>query len=106
MAHTPGPWRFSHDEYAGHYDVSTFDPNAGSESISQVLYVANTPGGRGEGDARLIAAAPSLLEALRDLFASYKKLADSGDAGFWSLEDTPVGQKAIAAISLATEGEG
>lgn len=39
---TPGPWKVSHDEYAGHYDVSTFDPERGSEAIAQVLY-ANTP---------------------------------------------------------------
>lgn len=63
---TPGPWKVSHDEYAGHYDVSTFDPECGSEAIAQVLYANNEPGGRGEADARLIAAAPALLEALED----------------------------------------
>lgn len=40
-----------------------------------------------------------LLEALECLFASYKQLADSGDAGNWSLEDAEEGKKALAAIS-------
>lgn len=55
-----------------------------------------------EGEARLIASAPDLLEALTELFASYKELADSGDAGFWSLEDTDEGKRALAAIAKAT----
>jgi len=42
-----------------------------------------------------------LLAALKDLFSDYKKLADSGDAGFWSLEDFPVGKQAMAAIAAA-----
>jgi hypothetical protein len=58
----------------------------------------------------LIAAAPEtaaerdrLLEALKELFADYKQLADSGDAGNWRLEETEAGAKALAAIA-AVEG--
>lgn len=36
-----------------------------------------------------------LLEALQALFADYKALADSGDAGFWSLEKTEVGKRTM-----------
>lgn len=43
-----------------------------------------------------------LVTALRDLFDSYKSLADSGDAGNWSLEDLDEGKAAIAALA-ATE---
>lgn len=53
--------------------------------------------------ARLIAAAPDLLEALIALFDDYKSLADSGDAGNWALEEQPVGIQAVAAIRKATE---
>lgn len=53
-------------------------------------------------DARLIAAAPELLEALQALFDDYKALADSGDAGNWSLEDMECGKAALAAIAKAT----
>lgn len=42
-----------------------------------------------------------LLEALQCLFEDYKQLADSGDAGNWSLEDIPAGKKAINAINKA-----
>ena len=52
--------------------------------------------------ARLIASAPDLLEALTALYASYKALADSGDAGNWRLEDTNEGQQTLAAIARAT----
>lgn len=43
-----------------------------------------------------------LLEALTELFRSYKALADSGDAGNWKLESQPEGKLAIAAIAKAT----
>lgn len=42
-----------------------------------------------------------LVEALQALFDDYKRLADSGDAGNWSLEDLPVGQQALAALAKA-----
>lgn len=51
---------------------------------------------------RLIASAPDLLEALTALYADYKALADSGDAGNWRLEDTDSGKQALAAIARAT----
>ncbi|EPS5313719.1 hypothetical protein ACVFA2_002320 [Escherichia coli] len=50
---------------------------------------------------RKMAAAPDLLAALQVLFSSYKELADSGDAGFFRLEDYPEGQQALAAIAKA-----
>ncbi len=36
--------------------------------------------------------------ALNNLFDDYKQLADSGDAGHWSLEDIPEGKEAIEAL--------
>jgi len=54
-----------------------------------------------ESDASIACAAPDLLEALEGLFADYKALADSGDAGNWALEDITAGKKAMAAIARA-----
>lgn len=88
--HTEGPW--------------TYVPRHVAESEPEV----RAPAGwliactASDYDARLIASAPELLAALRDLFNNYKQLADSGDAGFWRIEDTPEGQKAMAAIAKAT----
>ena len=52
-------------------------------------------------NARLHEVNAELVEALQALFDDYKRLADSGDAGNWSLEDLPVGQQAIAALRKA-----
>lgn len=43
------------------------------------------------------------VAALQALFDSYKDLADSGDSGFWCLEDQPVGKQALAALKSARE---
>ncbi|MGB3846025.1 MAG: hypothetical protein WA940_09165 [Sphingopyxis sp.] len=44
-------------------------------------------------------AIDELVAGLRALFADYKLLADSGDAGFWSLEDLPIGIETLALLS-------
>lgn len=57
IVHTPGPWRY-YDIYAGEYQ-EVFGPRSpGSDDRLQVV---------GKGDAKLIAAAPDLLEALRKI---------------------------------------
>jgi hypothetical protein len=42
-----------------------------------------------------------VIAALQGLFDSYKRLADSGDAGNWSLEETDEGKAALAALAAA-----
>lgn len=54
---------------------------------------------REQSTAQLEADRADLLLALKALFESYKDLADSGDCGFWSLEDQPVGKQALATIA-------
>lgn len=49
--------------------------------------------------ANCINHADALADALECLFESYKRLADSGDAGNWMLEDLEVGQQAIKALA-------
>lgn len=89
--YTEGPWEVDED-----FDVTT----DGGAVVSWTAQGAFEPEEM-IANARLIAAAPELLKALQELFADYKQLADSGDAGNWSLEDTDAGKKAMAAIVKA-----
>lgn len=92
--HTPGPWKVREIPEGMFACKSwTVDFSDDEEQVVDHVYV--------EADAHLIAAAPDLLGALESLFASYKELADSGDAGFWAIEDKPEGKQAIAAIAKA-----
>lgn len=52
-------------------------------------------------DARLIAAAPDLLQALEAMTALYVDLANSGDAGFWDPEKNEEVIKSRAAMLKA-----
>lgn len=92
--HTPGPWWANekrHDDYPTKISIETDSYN-----------ICLVDGGLDQqANANLIAAAPDLLEALENLFIDYKQLADSGDAGFWKLEDQDVAKKAMAAIARA-----
>ena len=88
--YTPGPWTV--EEY-GEDDCPALVIHKDTES--RVCFMA-TPGSHGdpakiEADARLIAAAPDLLEALRDLVSEWD---DGLDDPFWNA--------ARAAIAKAT----
>lgn len=107
--HTPGPWKW-------HMEVQERGPmGKGSlryANLGRVLRPNWCTGPEGElwqawvnvseADAKLIAAAPELLEALQELYADYKALSNSGDAGPIALEDRIAGIKALAAIAKAT----
>jgi hypothetical protein len=95
-AHTPGPWDFS---------LREAEPN---EAFVTWAYghaaVHGSRFGR-EANARLIAAAPDLLEALRGLVGTAQQAISSGD---WKVDgacdpDLDV-LRAAAAISKATGG--
>lgn len=93
--YTPGPWHVEHHIHVkaeNGWRVATVNVPSGS---------VGSWGISPQDTARLIAAAPELLEALEALFSSYKELADCGDAGNWYLEDLPVGKQAMAAIAKA-----
>lgn len=67
--------------------------------------ICNTPdnSSESEANAKLIAAAPDLLEALIKLSSEYKFGADCGDWGNWKAEEQPEYIQAINAIKKATE---
>lgn len=65
--HTPGPWTAAEADQLGGWSVTAPDPFEGAEPGD--LY--NITGGTmTDANARLIAAAPDLLQALREVLAS------------------------------------
>jgi hypothetical protein len=108
MKHTPGPWTVErgHDGRIGR-DGRIRDVQVTIALVTRGVDLDpddDLGGPTFEANARLIAAAPELLAALKTLFDDYKRLADSGDCGFWKLEDQSSGQQALAAIAKA-EGQ-
>ena len=68
--HTPGPWLIG-KRSSGGYSLINAD---GWESLARVVTVMeddNRPCAEGVANARLIAAAPDLLEALKELSRSF-----------------------------------
>lgn len=68
MSHTPGPWTVTWDEFGG-YDCMTpaFRVRDENDRAVVTLDCGRTADPVIEANARLIAAAPDLLVALRDL---------------------------------------
>ena len=96
--HTPGPWFNGQDGFnLGSGVVYARHSNGNPKDVATI----RGWGGEQQANSRLISAAPDLLEALESLFQDYKELADSGDAGFWKLENTDCGKRAIKAIAKA-----
>lgn len=102
-AHTPTPWHvvngnqikdelmpFDRDE-RDTVLIATTGPRAESElAKSNAAFIV-----------RAVNSHEQLVTALRDLFDSYKRLADSGDCGNWSVEDLDEGKAALAALAAA-----
>jgi hypothetical protein len=96
--HTQGEWELS--QKAGTNDLCRIKDDRGG-IIADAYWLGE---GRGkdeaEANAKLIAAAPELLEALKNLLKSHRQL--SFDANH-NLNDTPIEQMAYLAIKKATE---
>lgn len=92
---TPGPW------YVG---CGTAIYNAPCDEASRKqVYVSETMSIEETQDviianAKLIAAAPELLEALQNILNAYGEV---GAANFWSINESPEGIKARATIAKA-----
>jgi hypothetical protein len=87
--HTPGPWRYQEGTDAYTHIVHT--------GVNRFLcQLAQDTSGVAEANARLIAAAPDLLEALQLVCAT---LGQSND---WR-DDSQMARKARAAIAKAIE---
>jgi hypothetical protein len=94
--HTPGPWKVEHD---GDFYVITPDVVHGdAEAVDELLavYVSKNPATR-EANARLISAAPEMLEALKAIIRDLPAKRD------WL--DPVIEAQAKAAINRAERGE-
>lgn len=95
--HTPGPWyalRGQRNISIRHKTGYKFLPMVNVASVRGNL-PADCPYGSSEANARLIAAAPELLEALREIFHDVKQGAIPNDDDEWW-------KKASTAIAKAT----
>lgn len=107
-AHTPGPWWPSKDS-AGVWGVRTirsldYPDEVGGEWGAYVCmgigdHTSDRTRGNEEANARLIAAAPDLLEALRDLMGWIP-----GEAHWHTKAPSEALERARAAIAKATGG--
>lgn len=115
--HTPGPWKQSHRKQPnGDYITQVYC--AGGETIANVAWYPVELGdgitGTSRGaNARLIAAAPDLLEACKSFSALYGRLWDVVDpenSGFLSPESVKeydaIHAQMSAAIAKATRPQG
>lgn len=94
--HTPGPW---------HVDGRGIRALVRGADLTIVATRHMHRADKHMANARLIAAAPTLLEALQEMLGLYLRLANSGDAGNWDPEDEAPVIQSRAAIALATGGE-
>jgi hypothetical protein len=86
--HTPGPWRIDSKTRFGDYTI------AAGESVRTCEFIAKT---QSEANARLIAAAPELLDALKRLIGEH---ADLGEVDLTNADRAAI-EQAREAISKA-----
>ena len=104
--HTPGPWIAQQTAYEGHasgawYILAPKGPDARSPSVAHVKQSTIQPM---EANARLIAAAPAMLEALEDLvsLAEHAMRDANRDGGEYDIAED---LKAARAALRAAKGE-
>lgn len=91
--HTPGPWT------QGKHERGTIERRGPDGLLIQVIATVGS-----EGDARLIAAAPELLEGARLLLAHLETTSEAVGIGGFAL-GSPGARILRAAILHATEGK-
>ena len=99
--HTPGPWKVSHET-----DISGIENDPANGCVGAVdvahVYLRTVPG-RTEANARLIAAAPELLEALSAFLRAPSVGSNGPGSSTIVVQDFNL-RAARAAIAKATGG--
>lgn len=98
--HTPGAWELWQAP-TGEFAVRTTYTDDQGRRTTTWPAVCNAGGQPNEANARLIAAAPDMLEALKQFVEEYVEMINSGDCGFWDPEKEDKVIKARAALSKA-----
>lgn len=105
MPHTPGPWRVGFDRKPYGIFVGPVGTDTTSRSAQPIGVVFRSqvrgPADEQEANARLIAAAPTLLEALERLLEEACSRFDGIET---TLEEDGAVEAAEAALKLAREG--
>lgn len=101
--HTPGPWQLARAPQISRRvmmpdDTVEIRAGSGNGGLIACLYARNWPHGMDEGNARLIAAAPDLLEALEAILQSRAIAADASKGP----STRALEKQACAAIAKAT----
>ena len=101
--HTLGPWKIVTSNANRKFIDASIRPEISPFKgvLFPIAKVHHTTHEFGIANARLIAAAPELLDALREMLDRYVSLANSGDAGFWNPETELEVKAARAAIAKA-----
>lgn len=105
---TPGPWSFSRWEqfgdtrfYVAQADGAPYTPNYSDVATLIAETVSGERVAVQEANARLIAAAPELFEALRDMLGGWKYIR-SAHGDLYGVGWDRAQEKAVAAIAKAT----
>jgi hypothetical protein len=82
--HTPGPWTYKLDNDSPvNFEITTAHAPT---SIVSGCGCCDSPWVSSEADARLIAAAPELLEALEEIVKEYYENPDNGRTLRWAID--------------------
>jgi hypothetical protein len=95
MAYTPGPW-FTEDAQPG--DLFRYVMCGEGDTLAHLCRTSINGNQNAEADARLIAAAPELLAALKVALRDLEMISDTGD---WGTELDPAIFQAREAIAKA-----
>ena len=111
MSYTPGPWRVNESKISGKDNISDLTEivgpqRNGSQRLIAKMYGCALP--EGQANARLIAAAPELLEVCEALLALNNTLVVELSESDWLKYKREAERKAKAALAKARgdEGEG
>lgn len=97
--HTPGPWKIRKGFDEGTKEIYFPNPKIKKPFYPTELCVVAAEGSEGKSNARLIAAAPDLLEALKGMLGAWNMICD---ASGWERDHIQQQKDAVAAIAKAT----